>query len=278
MNRANLINISAALLCVFRACLCFGAEGKPDPIKNTYQADKEQEYRLTYKKAADSYLDGKYVEALEFLKKADESKPDQDKSENLKGAVYMMTKEYKKAEDAYTKALEINPRLNMARFNLGETLYSSRHYLKAKEYFQQYVKNEPLENNVTPLAKFKIIMCQYLSGEKQDIAKQMEQLKIFKSESSLCFEFCLVADNIFNKKNHEAFKIIGDIYRNHTPDKYSSYIDSFEEAGLLPKPTPTQVGQIMSSNTGREEIHYGEGNKLVLGFVDGQCFIFPVAD
>ncbi|MBI3804541.1 MAG: tetratricopeptide repeat protein [Nitrospirae bacterium] len=86
----------------------------------------------------------RYPEASDLLIQSTRTWPPSAKAYNNLGEVYRRMKETKKAEQAYAKALEINPKYADAHYNIG-TFYDSilRNPQKAAFHYRRYIELKP---------------------------------------------------------------------------------------------------------------------------------------
>ncbi|SRR5579884_318950 len=86
----------------------------------------------------------RYAEAADLLVQSTRLWPQSAKAYNNLGEVYRRMKEVKKAEQAYQKALEINPKYADSHYNLG-TFYDSilRNPQKAAFHYRKYLELKP---------------------------------------------------------------------------------------------------------------------------------------
>ena len=86
----------------------------------------------------------RYAEAADLLTQSTRFWPQSAKAYNNLGEVYRRIKETKKAEQAYQKALEINPKYADAHYNIG-TFYDSilRNPMKAALHYRKYLELKP---------------------------------------------------------------------------------------------------------------------------------------
>lgn len=86
----------------------------------------------------------RYSEAADLLSQSTQFWPQSAKAFNNLGEVHRRTKEPKKAEQAYLKALEVNPKYADAHYNLG-TFYDGvvRNPKKAAHHYRKYMALKP---------------------------------------------------------------------------------------------------------------------------------------
>lgn len=97
----------------------------------------------------------RYPEAAGLLAQSIRSWPRSAKAHNNLGEVYRRMKEMKKAEQAYLKALEVNPNYADAHFNIG-TFYDSvlRNPRKAALHYKKYLELKPTSPEAVQVAQW----------------------------------------------------------------------------------------------------------------------------
>ena len=106
-------------------------------------SDPEEKYKVTYIRAAQAFSRNDLENAIKFLELAEQSKPAQANTANLRGAIYTRQRDWPKAQAAFEEALKLQPDLPMAQFNLGEVLFLNKKYPEARERFQIFVNSQP---------------------------------------------------------------------------------------------------------------------------------------
>jgi S1-C subfamily serine protease len=97
----------------------------------------------------------RYPEAADLLTQSIQAWPQSGKAHNNLGEVYRRMKETKKAEQAYLKALEVNPKYADAHFNIG-TFYDSvlRNSQKAALHYKRYLELKPTSPEAVQVAQW----------------------------------------------------------------------------------------------------------------------------
>lgn len=97
----------------------------------------------------------RYPEASDLLAQSIRFWPPSAKAHNNLGEVYRRTKETKKAEKAYLKALEVDPKYADAHFNIG-TFYDTvlRNPQKAALHYKRYLELKPTSPEAVQVAQW----------------------------------------------------------------------------------------------------------------------------
>lgn len=233
---------------------------------------KDQTFDRSYKKAAQLFQENQLSDALIEINKAAEQKPNQANVENLRGAIYLQARNFQLAEKAFLTALQINPSLSMAKFNLGEVFMLQKKYPEAKKYFQEYLEQNPQHQ----LTMYKIYLCELFNGYTTNAEKEIKTLGIVENIKEPIFQYCLIARYLLEGKIKEAFQKMKEVHEKYSEDMISQYEDSLTERGLFEKPSGEQVAKIMDAKNSKQEYILSGGRRRILGNVDNKYFIFYV--
>ena len=117
--------------------------------------DPEEKYKTAYVRSAQAFSRNDLEGAIKFLDIADQAKPGQANTANLRGAIYTRQRDWPKAQLAFEEALKLQSDLPMAQFNLGEVLFLNNKYKEARERFQIFLNSQPKND----LGLYKIYLC-----------------------------------------------------------------------------------------------------------------------
>ena len=190
-------------------------------------ADPEEKYKVTYIRAAQAFSRNDLENAIKFLEMAEQAKPGQANTANLRGAIYTRQRDWPKAQAAFEEALAMQPGLPMAQFNLGEVLFLNQKYAEARERFQIFLNSQPKND----LGLYKIYLCDLLGGNKvkaQDFLKSLEP-----SPSSPIYYFSMAADAFVRGDRAAATQFVESAYRIYPADANATFADSLVEKGYL---------------------------------------------
>ncbi len=182
---------------------------------------------------AATYLSGIRVqEAFERILEAEAIAPEYSAVHNLKGAAYTKIRQFDKATEAFTKALELNPASFMCRFNLTEMNFVKGNFDQAEKGFRQLISDQPaLPETNKALIQFKILICRL----KQD--DEPGALTILKTWDFLddhpCFYFGNAAIHFNKDEKKEAKAWLDAAKKIYPPGQINLYTDSFIESGWI---------------------------------------------
>jgi tetratricopeptide (TPR) repeat protein len=236
--------------------------------------EKDQTFDDAYKKAVQLFQKNQLLDALNEINKAAALKPNQANVENLKGAIYLQSRNFQLAEKAFLAALQLNPSLGMAKFNLGEVCMLQKNYPEAKKYFQEYLEKNP-HNQIT---MYKIYLCELFNGYTANAEKEIKRLEIVENVKEPIFQYCFIARYLLEAKIKEAFNKMKEVHEKYSENIISQYEDSLQERGLFGKPTSEQIERIMNAQSSKQEYILSDGRRRILGSVDNKYFIFYVGD
>ena len=189
--------------------------------------DPEEKFKVTYIRAAQAFSRNDLENAIKFLDMAEQAKPGQANTANLKGAIYTRQRDWPKAQSAFEDALKLQPDLPMAQFNLGEVLFLNNQYAKARERFQIFINSQPKND----LGQYKIFLCDLLGGQKAKAEDFLNSLE--PNPSSPIYYFSKAAEAFAKGDKPAAMEFVGSAYRIYPPDANATFADSLVEKGYL---------------------------------------------
>jgi len=190
-------------------------------------ADPEEKFKVTYVRAAQAFSRNDLENAIKFLDMADQAKPSQANTANLRGAIYTRQRDWPKAQAAFEEALKLQSDLPMAQFNLGEVLFLNNKYQEARERFQIFVNSQPKND----LGLYKIYLCDLLGNDKGKAENFLSTLQ--PSPGSPLYYFAKAAEAFVKGDKTVAMEFIGSAYRIYPPDANATFADSLVEKGYL---------------------------------------------
>gem|GEM_PF-682776 len=197
--------------------------------------DPEERYKVAYIRSAQAFSRNDLDAALELLAVAEEAKPAQANTANLRGALFTRKRDWPKAQAAFEEALKLQPDLPMAQFNLGEVLFLNKKYPEARERFQIFVNSQPKND----LGLYKIFLCDLL-GKNQ--AKAQSFLNSLQPDpNSPVYYFAKAAEAFVKQDQAAAMEFVGSAYRIYPPEANATFADSLVEKGYL---TGEEAGKI----------------------------------
>ena len=190
-------------------------------------ADPEERFKVTYIRAAQAFSRNDLENAIKFLEMAEQAKPEQANTANLRGAIYTRQRDWPKAQAAFEQALKLQPDLPMAQFNLGEVLFLNQKYAEARERFQTFLNSQPKND----LGLYKIYLCDLLGGnpaKAQDFLQSLEP-----NPSSPIYYFAKAAEAFVKGDKATATQFVESAYRIYPADANATFADSLVEKGYL---------------------------------------------
>ncbi|NCZ96413.1 MAG: tetratricopeptide repeat protein [Verrucomicrobia bacterium] len=189
--------------------------------------DPEEKYKVTYIRSAQAFSRNDLENAIKFLDLAEQAKPGQANTANLRGAIYTRQRDWPKAQSAFEEALKLQPDLPMAQFNLGEVLFLNKKYAEARERFQIFVNSQPKND----LGLYKIYLCDLLGGDKAKADAFLNTLQ--PNPNSPLYYFAKAAEAFVKGDKTVAMEFVGSAYRIYPPDANATFADSLVEKGYL---------------------------------------------
>lgn len=105
--------------------------------RNILIADKSVDASNLIERAAKAYSDKKYEEALSWLHTVLASDSSNAKAHNLLGLIYHRMQKPNLSESEYRKAVQANPKLVEAKYNLGIALFDQKKFKEAERYLEE---------------------------------------------------------------------------------------------------------------------------------------------
>ncbi len=190
-------------------------------------SDPEEKFKVTYIRAAQAFSRNDLENAIKFLDMAEQVKPGQANTANLRGAIYTRQRDWPKAQAAFEEALKLQPDLPMAQFNLGEVLFLNNKYKEARERFQIFLNSQPKND----LGLYKIFLCDLLGEDKTKAENFLSSLQ--PSPVSPLYYFSKAAEAFVKGDKAAAMEFVGSAYRIYPPDANATFADSLVEKGYL---------------------------------------------
>jgi tetratricopeptide (TPR) repeat protein len=186
------------------------------------------------------FNEAKYDESLAKLSEAEVVDAAQVATNNLRGAVYVKQRKYAQAAEAFKAILASQPDNSIAWFNYGESQFLAKNYSQAKESFKRYLETEG--NKTNALARFKIILCDILSGNVSEARKAVENLRPTISHP---LEYYGRAAIEFNAgRDAEAREYLKSAFDIYPGGMNLAFADSFKELGWLKPDEVAQIGAV----------------------------------
>lgn len=190
-------------------------------------SDPEEKYRVTYVRAAQAFSRNDLETAIQFLELAEQAKPGQANTANLRGAIFTRQRDWSKAQAAFEEALKLQPDLPMAQFNLGEVLFLNGKYQEARARFQNFLNSQPKND----LGLYKIYLCDLLGGNQAKAEDFLRSLQ--PNPESPIYYFSKAAEAFVQGNKAAAVEFISSAYRIYPADANATFADSLVEKGYL---------------------------------------------
>ena len=139
----------------------------------TLSKEKKENLRKILMEAA-SLINGIRVqESLEKIIEAESMVTDFAPLYNLKGAAYTKIRDFDKAQEAFERAVLLDPTAVMTQFNLTEMHFVKKKYPLAEKEFSKFLSlNKDLPQETEALVKYKLLICN-LKLEKESNADEI---------------------------------------------------------------------------------------------------------
>ncbi len=194
----------------------------------------EEEWRYLYDLGMSSFYAKNYSEAIANLYKASQIAPKEPIIWNALGLAYMSVEEYRKAEQAFKKALEANKDFSEAKMNLGILYAREKDYKRAIEFLQKALEDETFDKK--HVAYYHLAKVYKEIGDKE---KYMEYLRKATAYNPLFIEAQLELGSAYmdEKKYREAEKLYNALIENNfkSPEIYLSLAKLYYELGKIDK-------------------------------------------
>lgn len=135
----------------------------------------------------------------------------------LRGSIYMQKELWNRAENDYSKALEIDPSAVAFKYRVAEIKYLQKAYDAARIRFAA-IQSDP---NLGDLATYKVFLCDLLTGREEVAEKELKQIN--RSEKKPSYYFCNAAWALYHQKSKEAnecFRTAASLYSDSINNPY----------------------------------------------------------
>jgi tetratricopeptide (TPR) repeat protein len=199
-------------------------------------APSRSELEAMFDRAA-AELDANHFEAaLRQLDVIDARQPNLAPTQNLRGLVWTREGKYEQAEAAFRKALEIDPTLWDASFNLAQVPFLQRSWTEARQRFEalRAGRDDQLPAATSQLVRYKILLTFALEGDEQKADTILDRFKdsadtpaLYYSKAALAFQ---------HGKKDEAKKWMALAEKKFSPQLNKLFAESFYELSWMEKP------------------------------------------
>ena len=200
--------------------------------------DPEEKFKVTYVRAAQAFARNDLETALKFLEMAEQAKPNQANSVNLRGAIYTRKRDWAQAQNAFEEALKLQPDLPMAQFNLGEVLFLNNKYKEARDRFQIFLNSQPKND----LALYKIFLCDLFGDQKSKAEEFLATLQ--PNPGSPIYYFSKAAEAFIKGDKNAGMEFVASAYRIYPSEANATFADSLVEKGYLSGEAAEKIGDL----------------------------------
>lgn len=126
-----------------------------------------------------AYEAGNLSLALEKLDAADKQAANGAENANLRGAIFLRGDQFAKAAEQFRRAVNLDPSLWVARFNVAEVPFRQKDFVAARRAFENLAfetDRYKLEAE-WELVQYKLIVCALLTGDAADAQKRFTRLR-----------------------------------------------------------------------------------------------------
>lgn len=126
-----------------------------------------------------AYEAGNLSLALEKLEAADKLRPNNAESANLRGAILLRSGQFAKAGDQFRRAVNLDPNLWVARFNVAEVPFRQKDFAAARRAFENlaFETDRYKLDAEWELVQYKLIVCALLTNDAADAQKRFTRLR-----------------------------------------------------------------------------------------------------
>ncbi len=186
-----------------------------------------------------TFQSGDYNQALSLLSQADQLKPDQSDSWNLRGAILLKQKSYDKAQAAFARAVALDPNLWAAQFNLAEVFFQRKDFARARTRFERLLSQTDRfkEANKWELAQYKAYLSCLLMDDDKAAGKKLAKLPA-TGAATPAFIYAQAALAFSRKNPAQAQKTLAAAQASFPAALNDLFTDSLVQAGWQTPPMP----------------------------------------
>jgi tetratricopeptide (TPR) repeat protein len=197
-------------------------------------SSEKGEWRYLYDLGLSSFYAKNYSEAIAHLYRATRVAPREPKIWNALGITYMEVEEYKKAEEAFRKALVADPEFSEAKMNLGILFFKTKDYKGAIKNLEEAIADETFDKK--HIAFYHLAKVYKEMGNRN---KYLEYLRKATAYNPLFIDAQLELGSAYMdlKKYDEAEELFKSLISNNftMPNVYLSLAKVYYETGRLEK-------------------------------------------
>ena len=209
--------------------ISWGQQAKSTPAPTPLTPEQQTKIKETIGEAQKLIGERHFFEALQKVDDAQAIAPDLPMLWNVRGSIFTDMRDFPKAKEAFTKALELDPKGFEAQFNLSELLFVDQKYADAEAAFSNLQKTFPkLRENIRHYVRFKVVVCRL----KQDKVKEAKQaMSTFTSKDDTpAYYYSQAAVAFQANKETDAQTWLDKAARIYKPSETNPYTDCLMEA------------------------------------------------
>ncbi len=210
-------------------CLCLWASASlsaaPSPTPDPSAAAAS-----AYRQASESFNREDYRGALDLLDHAPEAGKPGEQADvwNLRGAIYLHQRHYDKARAAFARAVEKDPGLWAARFNLAEVNFRQGKYAESSKEFEELMGRTSrwTHSDEHGFLQYKLLLTQMLAGKEKPAQAYIDEHRGDRAPSLTYFYLnAAVEHHRGHSKQAEAWLAQADAH--YTPANEQVFAESF---------------------------------------------------
>ncbi|MBS0661142.1 MAG: tetratricopeptide repeat protein [Verrucomicrobia bacterium] len=180
-----------------------------------------------------SYESGNSALALEQLDQAEKLKPNVADAWNLRGAILLRQNDYNRAEAAFKRAVNLDPDLWAAKFNVAEIPFRRKEYAKALKNFEDLsIQTDRYKLAIEwELLQYKLVVCSLLLNDEPGAQKRFGRLR--PGGASPAYFYCQAAFAFAKKDKEGANKFLSYADASSRPGMRSIFSDTLVRVGWV---------------------------------------------
>ncbi len=180
-----------------------------------------------------SYEQGNYPLALEQLDAAEKARPGIADASNLRGAILLKQGQFDLAKQAFRRAVNLDPSLWAAKFNVAEVPFRKKDYVGARKAFEDLsIQTDRYKMEVEwELVQYKIVVCSLLAGDEANAKSRFGRLR--QNGASPAFLYAQAAFAFAKKDTTTANKFLGLADSSGRPNTRAIFSDTLVRAGWV---------------------------------------------
>lgn len=197
-----------------------------------------------------SYEAGNNALALQQIDQAEKLKPNVADAWNLRGAILLRQNDYAKAEVAFKRAVNLDPELWAAKFNVAEIPFRRKEYAAAVKGFENLsIQTDRYKLGIEwELLQYKMVVCHLLMNDEPGAQKRFSRLR--PGGVSPAYFYSQAAMSFAKKDTAAANKFLGFADASSRPGMRSIFSDTLVRAGWVAGASPTTYDPTQGQSSG----------------------------